>query len=70
MIIDQLNTMWTGFLQFSAKFVIPDWGGLIALLPILLLIGVVGPLLSLLALAWLRYGAKRPRRRALSLIHI
>jgi hypothetical protein len=62
-IIEQLNTVWTGLLEFSAKFVIPDWGALIALLPILLLIGVVGPLLSLLALTWLRYGALKPRRR-------
>ena len=34
------------------------------LLPILLVIGVVGPIVSLLALSWLRYGAKRPRRGA------
>lgn len=63
MIIDQLNRIWSSLLQFSAQFVIPDWGGLIVLLPILLLIGVVGPIVTILALAWLRYGAVRPRRK-------
>jgi hypothetical protein len=59
-----IDKIWTGILQFSATFVTPDWGALIGLLPILLVIGVVGPIVSLLALAWLRYGVKRPGRRA------
>jgi hypothetical protein len=62
-IIQQLDQIWTGILQFSTQFVTPDWGGLIVLLPILLMIGVVGPIVTILALAWLRYGAFRPRRR-------
>ncbi len=64
MITDQLNQMWTGFIQFSAQFVTPDWGKLIPMIPIILLIAVVGPILTILALAWLRYGALRPRRKA------
>ena len=63
MIIETLNQWWTSLLNFSATFVTPDWGQLIGLLPILLLIGVVGPLLSLLVLFWLRYGLVRPRLR-------
>jgi hypothetical protein len=60
-IIDQLNQIWTGLLEFTAKFVIPAWGELINLLPILLLIGVVGPILTILAIAWLRYAILKPR---------
>jgi hypothetical protein len=62
-ILDTLNQFWTNLLKFSETFVTPDWGQLIGLLPILLLIGVVGPLLTLLVLAWLRYGLVRPRVR-------
>jgi hypothetical protein len=43
---------WTAFLQWLQTILIPDWSGLIALLPILIIIGVVGPALSLLALYW------------------
>lgn len=63
MIVDTLNQLWTGLLKFSETFVTPNWGDLIGILPILLLIGVVGPLLSLLVLFWLRYGVVRPRLR-------
>ena len=61
MIIDQLNQIWTGLLEFTAKFVIPAWEQLIALLPVFLLIGVVGPILTILMLAWLRYAILKPR---------
>jgi hypothetical protein len=63
-IVDQLNQIWTGLLELSSKLILPDWGGLIGLLPILLLIGVVGPLLSLVVLFWLRYVLVKPRVRA------
>ena len=63
MIVDTLNQLWTNLLKFSETFVTPNWGQLIGLLPILLLIGVVGPILTILALAWLRYGLVRPRLR-------
>ena len=63
MIVDQLNQMWTNLLEFTAKFVTPDWGALVGLIPILLLIGVVGPIMTILVIAWLRYGILRPRRR-------
>jgi hypothetical protein len=62
-ITDQLNQIWSGIIAFSSQFVIPDWGKLIVIIPYILLIGVVGPLLSILVLAWLRYGALRPRRK-------
>jgi hypothetical protein len=60
-VIDQLGQIWNQVLDFMSKIVIPDWGALIGLLPIFVLIGVVGPLLSLLALVWVVYVARRPR---------
>ena len=55
MIVDTLEGWWNTLIELTSKFVIPDWGALIGLLPILLLIGVVGPILTLLVLAWFLY---------------
>ena len=44
---------WTAFLDWLSTILIPDWNGLIGLLPILLILGVVGPGLSLLAVYWI-----------------
>ena len=62
-VLDQISRLWSDFLGFVSKLVIPDWAGLIALLPVLVLIGVVGPLLSLGILAWLGYGVTKPRTK-------
>lgn len=43
---------WTAFLEWLQTILIPDWNGLILLLPILLILGLVGPVLTLLALYW------------------
>ena len=61
--IEQLNETWTGILQYLNGIVVPDWGGLVNLLPIFLLIGVVGPLLSLVVLFWFIYFVRKPRLR-------
>ncbi len=61
MILDELEQIWNGLIDFSSKLVIPDWGGLVALLPVFLIVGVVGPLLTLLVLAWFVYVVRRPR---------
>ena len=61
MIIDQLNEIWTGFLEFISRFLIPAWGELINMLPVLLLIGVVGPIVTLLMIFWVRYAILKPR---------
>ena len=29
-----LEDLWTSILEFTSQFVIPDWGGLIAMLPV------------------------------------
>jgi len=62
-ITEQLSQIWSGIIEFSAQFITPDWGKLVGIIPGLLLILVVGPLLTLIALAWLRYGVRRPRAR-------
>ena len=62
-VLDQIQQLWSGLLGFISKLVIPDWPGLIQLLPVFVVIGVVGPLLSLALLAWLGYGATRPRTK-------
>jgi hypothetical protein len=62
-IIDSLEQLWSDILAFSETFVVPDWGQLVGLLPVFLLLFVVGPLLTILVLAWLRYGALKPRSR-------
>jgi hypothetical protein len=62
-IVDQLNSLWNQILEFLGKLVIPDWGSLVGLLPIFLVVGVLGPLLSLLALVWFIYLVRKPRSR-------
>ena len=52
---------WTAFLQWLSTIIIPDWNGVIGLLPILIILGVTGPGLSLLALYWLYVRAKSRR---------
>ncbi len=52
--------MWNSLVEFSSTFVTPDWGELVGLLPILLVIGVVGPLLTIIVLFWFRYLVVRP----------
>ena len=36
-----IEELWSGLIGFSSQFIVPDWGGLIELLPVLLLIPVV-----------------------------
>ncbi len=63
MIIDQLEQTWNALLEFSGTFVTPDWGALVGLLPVFLLLLVVGPILSLLVIGWVVYGVRKPRAR-------
>jgi ribosomal protein S27AE len=62
-ISDQIAKMWSDFLAWLSTIVIPDWSAVIGLLPLLLLIGVIGPLLTLAVLAWLGYGVTKPRTK-------
>jgi len=58
---DALQNLWNGILHVTSLFVIPDWGSLIKLLPVFLVIGVLGPLLSIGLLVWVIYFLRKPR---------
>ncbi len=58
---EAIGQLFQGFIDFLTPILIPDWRALIDLLPVLLLIGVVGPLLSLLGLGWFIYMVGKPR---------
>jgi preprotein translocase subunit Sss1 len=60
-VIDALEQLVQRILDILTVFVMPDWGELIGLIPIFLLIGVVGPILSLLAIGWILYLLRAPR---------
>lgn len=60
-IIEQLDEFWNSALQTLSSFVIPDWGALIALLPVFIFVGVIGPFLTFTVLGALYYQARKPR---------
>jgi hypothetical protein len=60
---DAIGRLFQGVIDFLNPIVLPDWKALVDLFPILLLIGVVGPLLSLLVLGWVVYFLGKPRSR-------
>lgn len=60
-IVETLQRFWQSLLDLTSQFVIPDWASLVGLLPIFLAVLVLGPLLTILALLWLVYLARRPR---------
>ena len=62
-LLSQLNSVWSQLIELTNRFVIPDWGGLINLFPVLILVGVVGPLLTLIVFAWFVYVVRAPRPR-------
>jgi hypothetical protein len=54
---------WSAFLDQLTKVLVPDWSGLVTLLPFLIIIGVIGPILTLLALAWVWHWITARRAR-------
>ena len=62
-ILEQIDKFWNDFLGFLSTVIIPDWTAVIGLLPVLMLIGVVGPILTIVVLAWLGYGVTKPRTK-------
>ena len=60
MIADELERIWNQVLDITAVFVTPDWADPISWLPLLLLVGVVGPIVTFLLLFWLRYAIRKP----------
>ena len=62
-LVDTLNQIWNSILDITKMFVIPDWGSVIGLLPILIFLGVVGPLVTFLMLGIVVYQVAKPRPR-------
>ncbi|MEA2623055.1 MAG: hypothetical protein QOH61_1965 [Chloroflexota bacterium] len=54
---------WTSILNFLQTMIVPNWGELISMLPFFLLIGVIGPILSLVMFMWLWHALHRRRGR-------
>lgn len=61
--LETLQQLWDRTLELITPFIIPDWNELIGLIPLLLVIGVLGPILSLLILGWLIYVVRAPRAK-------
>jgi hypothetical protein len=61
-IVDSLNAGWTQLLDLLSKIILPDWTLVVGLLPILIVLGVVGPIFTILMLFWLWYFVTKPRR--------
>ncbi len=55
--------LWNGLLELIAQFVIPDWGAIIALLPILIIFVVVAVLLWVFLRLWHAPKAQRGKGR-------
>ncbi|MEO5884463.1 MAG: hypothetical protein ABIQ58_02985 [Candidatus Limnocylindrales bacterium] len=62
-IVDALNQIWGTILEIMSIFVIPDWGALIALLPVFIFLGVVAPFVTFTLLGILGYQIARPRAK-------
>lgn len=60
-LVDVLNQVWTQILQVLSIFVMPDWGFLIGLLPVIIVVSLVAPFLTFLALGMLIYRIRQPR---------
>ena len=62
-LVDVLNQIWTQILNVTSTFVMPDWGVVIGWLPVLILLGMVMPFLTFVALGSLIYVARKPRTK-------
>jgi hypothetical protein len=60
-IVEALENIWNIVLHVTSLFVIPDWGALIKLLPVFLMLGVIGPFLTFVVLGAVIYRLRRPR---------
>jgi len=62
-VIEAFQQLWHQIIEAITPFVIPDWGELVGLLPIFLLLGAAGPIMSLLLLGWIVYVVRAPRAK-------
>ncbi len=69
-----LDEIWNGFLELTSKFVMPDWGGLVALMPVgifaLVVLVVLNQLRKLATAAPARRGKQRIAPRTPAGIHL
>jgi hypothetical protein len=63
MIFDALNQIWEQVLAFTSLFVMPDWNSVIAMLPILIFVGVIGPFITFTLLGAVIYLLRKPRTK-------
>jgi hypothetical protein len=61
--VEVLEGIWNQILDIISLFVMPDWSGVIALLPILVVLGLVGPFMTFLALGTFIYLVRKPRTK-------
>jgi hypothetical protein len=54
---------WSAFLDWLTTVIVPDWNQLVSMFPFFLIVGVVGPILTLIALMWAWYLFHRRRGR-------
>lgn len=62
-VIDALNGFWNTILDITKMFVIPDWGSVVGLLPLLIFLGIVGPLVTFTILGIFVYQVAKPRTK-------
>jgi hypothetical protein len=60
-IVEFLNQIWTQILDVTSIFVMPDWSFVISLLPVLIVLGLVMPFLTGLAIGTVIYLVRKPR---------
>lgn len=60
-LVDVLDAIWKQILEITSIFVLPNWGDVIGLLPVLVVLGLVAPFLTFVALGMVIYVARRPR---------
>ncbi|HEX5466328.1 MAG TPA: hypothetical protein VFW92_06600 [Candidatus Limnocylindrales bacterium] len=54
---------WDQILTILQNIIVPDWNDWIAMLPIAVIVGVLGPILTLIALGWFHHLMTRRRGR-------
>lgn len=54
---------WTAFLDWLTTVLVPAWNELIALLPYFLILGVIGPIITIIGVLWVWYLLNRRRGR-------
>jgi hypothetical protein len=62
-VIDHVDQLWNQLLGAAGSLVSPDWGSVVNLLPLLLVIGVLGPVLTIMLFVWFIYFVRAPRTR-------